>query len=68
MAVNEGEVAAAGFTGHVHPHVVPRGLADSNFIEVIADTRALPPRDRAGAPHGGRGPRLGPRLEDNGSR
>jgi ATP adenylyltransferase len=42
VGVNEGEVAGAGFAGHVHLHVVPRWAADSNFMAVTADTRVLP--------------------------
>ena len=42
LGVNEGEVAGAGFAGHVHLHVVPRWAADSNFIAVTGDTRVLP--------------------------
>jgi len=42
LGVNEGEVAGAGFAGHVHLHVVPRWAADSNFMAVIGDTRVLP--------------------------
>jgi ATP adenylyltransferase len=42
LGVNEGEVAGAGFAGHVHVHVVPRWAADSNFMAVTGDTRVLP--------------------------
>ena len=42
FGVNEGEVAGAGFAGHVHLHVVPRWAADSNFMAVTGDTRVLP--------------------------
>jgi ATP adenylyltransferase len=42
LGVNEGEVAGAGFAGHVHLHLVPRWAADSNFMAVTADTRVLP--------------------------
>jgi ATP adenylyltransferase len=42
LGVNEGEVAGAGFAGHVHLHVVPRWAADSNFMAVTGDTRVLP--------------------------
>jgi ATP adenylyltransferase len=42
LGVNEGEVAGAGFAGHVHLHVVPRWAADSNFMAVTAYTRVLP--------------------------
>jgi ATP adenylyltransferase len=42
LGVNDGEIAGAGFAGHVHLHVVPRWAADSNFMAVTADTRVLP--------------------------
>jgi ATP adenylyltransferase len=42
LGVNEGEIAGAGFAGHVHLHVVPRWAADSNFMAVTGDTRVLP--------------------------
>jgi ATP adenylyltransferase len=42
LGINEGEVAGAGFAGHVHLHVVPRWAADSNFMAVTAGTRVLP--------------------------
>jgi len=42
LGVNEGEIAGAGFAGHVHLHVVPRWAADSNFMAVVGDTRVLP--------------------------
>jgi ATP adenylyltransferase len=42
LGVNEGEVAGAGFAGHVHLHVVPRWAADSNFMAVTGGTRVIP--------------------------
>jgi ATP adenylyltransferase len=42
MGINEGEVAGAGFAGHIHLHVVPRWAADSNFMAVTGNTRVLP--------------------------
>jgi ATP adenylyltransferase len=42
LGVNEGEIAGAGFAGHVHQHVVPRWAADNNFMAVVGDTRVLP--------------------------
>jgi ATP adenylyltransferase len=42
LGINEGEVAGAGYAGHVHLHVVPRWAADSNFMAVTADARVLP--------------------------
>jgi ATP adenylyltransferase len=42
LGFNEGEIAGAGFAGHLHLHVVPRWAADNNFMAVTADTRVLP--------------------------
>lgn len=42
LGVNEGEVAGAGFAGHVHLHVVPRWAGDTNFMPVLADVKVLP--------------------------
>jgi ATP adenylyltransferase len=42
IGANLGEVAGAGFAGHVHMHVVPRWKGDTNFMPVVADTRVMP--------------------------
>jgi ATP adenylyltransferase len=42
LGINEGAVAGAGFSGHVHLHVVPRWEADSNFMAVTGGARVLP--------------------------
>ena len=42
IGMNQGEVAGAGIGAHLHQHVVPRWGGDSNFLPVIAQTRALP--------------------------
>jgi ATP adenylyltransferase len=39
---NLGRVAGAGVTDHVHLHVVPRWLGDTNFMPVLADVKVLP--------------------------
>jgi ATP adenylyltransferase len=39
---NLGRVAGAGIVDHVHMHVVPRWLGDTNFMPVLADVKVLP--------------------------
>jgi ATP adenylyltransferase len=42
IGMNQGELAGAGIAGHLHQHIVPRWLHDSNFFPIIAETKALP--------------------------
>lgn len=42
LGINLGEVAGAGIAAHLHQHVVPRWRGDSNFLPIVARTRALP--------------------------
>jgi ATP adenylyltransferase len=42
MGMNIGKAAGAGIAGHIHMHVLPRWVADANFMSVIGETRMLP--------------------------
>lgn len=42
LGINQGPVAGAGVAAHLHQHIVPRWGGDSNFLPIIAQTKALP--------------------------
>lgn len=42
IGVNIGKAAGAGVEGHVHIHVVPRWIGDSNFMPVASGYKSLP--------------------------
>jgi ATP adenylyltransferase len=42
LGMNLGEAAGAGVAGHIHLHVLPRWIGDTNFMTTTAETRVLP--------------------------
>jgi ATP adenylyltransferase len=42
LGMNIGKAAGAGVAGHIHMHILPRWIADENFMTTIGETRVLP--------------------------
>ncbi len=42
LGMNLGRFAGAGVADHIHLHLLPRWVGDSNFMTVVAETRVQP--------------------------
>ena len=42
LGMNLGRSGGAGIADHIHMHVMPRWIGDTNFISTVGETRVLP--------------------------
>lgn len=42
IGMNLGQAGGAGIREHMHLHIVPRWIGDTNFMPVLAETKAMP--------------------------